>query len=209
MTHRIARFVFPLLCLVCFAFSLPAAAGEVGKVGRIAGAPTVARGGQTLPLGSGMGVEDGDRIVTNEQARLEIQCKDGTILVIGPGTDLTLGTFAALSGKRGQVGALELLHGIVRIALAAGARWDRFAVTTRTAIASVRSTVWIVDATAETTGVFVIDGRVRVASRSGKGQVDVAAGLGTDVAAGAAPTAPKPWAHGRVESITARTKFAD
>lgn len=209
MTHRIIRWSLGLLCLICIGAAGSASAAEIGKVGRLLGAPTVERGGQTLPLGSGLTIQEGDRIVTGDQARLEIQCKDGTILIVGPQSDVTIGTFAALTGKRGQIGALDLAQGIVRIALAAGARWDRFAVTTRTAIASVRSTVWIVDAAAETTGVFVIEGRVRVASRSGKGQVDVSAGQGTDVAAGAAPTAPKPWANARVEAVTARTQFTD
>jgi hypothetical protein len=80
-------------------------------------------------------------------------------------------------------------------------------VTTRTAVASVRSTQWIVDAGADSTGVFAIEGRVTVVDRQMRGGVILDPGYGTDVRAGEPPSQPKRWGQKRVDDVTARTSL--
>jgi len=80
-------------------------------------------------------------------------------------------------------------------------------VTTGTAIASVRSTDWVIEAKPDDTAVFVVDGRVQVVNRGQTGGVLLYPGFGTDVRPDSPPTTPKRWGQARVDSALARTRL--
>ena len=181
----------------------------VGTVTRVAGTPMVSTGGTSTGSRAtvGMTVREGDRIATGAGGRLEIIGPDGTTITIGEQTTLVVSRFLAPTGGRRGNGLLDMLEGIVRILLPSS--WDRFDVNTGTAVASVRSTEWLVDATADTTGVFVFDGRVQVRGqlRTRGMMVDgvaVSPGFGTDVAANSIPSQPRRWAQPRIDAALAR-----
>lgn len=174
----------------------------VGTVSRLAGTPLVLAAGTSVPAIVGMTVREDDRVITGRGGRLEILATDGTTIAIGEQTAVVLTRFLAPSGGRRGRGLLDLLEGILRIRLPGS--WDRFDVTTGTAVASVRSTDWFVDAAADTTGVFVFDGRVEVTGQPRTRGVLLNPGFGTDVRASTAPIPPRRWAQPRLDAALAR-----
>jgi hypothetical protein len=135
-----------------------------------------------------------------------MRCPDGSTLVVGERSTVRLTIF--VTGDRPHNAVVELLEGIVRALLPGGHTWERFDIVTRTAVASVRSTDWIVDAKADTTGVFVEDGNVLVSSRANQAQIYLPAGFGVDVGTQPAPLQARAWAPARVEDARARTRLS-
>ncbi|MCP3056088.1 FecR domain-containing protein [Aurantimonas marianensis] len=78
-----------------------------------------------------------------------------------------------------------------------------FQILTPHAIASVRGTVYAVDADAGATAVFVAEGRVHVARRGGSDAVTLGPGDGVDVKPGE-PLIVKRWPQERVSRLFAR-----
>jgi hypothetical protein len=201
--------VLALLLLFATGSGQPAAAQQAAacQVTHLVGSAILLRAGASLPLAPGTPLHEDDQVVTDRNARLGIACLDGSTLVIGESSNVSLSTFAALARESGGSVVLDLLEGILRLALSPESRRERFEVKTPTAIAAVRSTEWITEAATDNTAVFVIDGRVAVRSRAGEGQVLLQPGFGTDVPRGAAPTEPKRWGQPRVDSALSRTSL--
>lgn len=194
--------------LVLSLWSGCATAGEmrpIGEVRALVGTATVTRDAGSLALAAGSQVQAGDRVATGASSRIEIGFSDGSTLVIGESSRVFLLRFEP--DPAGGNALLELLEGILRIDLLADGVWRSFEVRTYTAVASARSTHWVVEAKTGSTGVFVVDGTVQVADRVGRGAVLLEAGLGTDVAFGALPTPPKRWGAARAASALARTSM--
>ncbi len=177
----------------------------VGTLTRLVGSAAVIRAAAEMAAARGMTLQEGDRIVTNVAAKLEITGADGTALTIGEQTTVVLTRLVVPTAARRGSGLLDLIQGILRIRLPGS--WSRFEVTTRTAVASVRSTDWIVDAAADNTAVFVVEGRVQVTNQAMTAAVLLDPGFGTDVKADAPPTTPKRWGKPRVDAALARTQI--
>lgn len=199
-----------LIAVLVVVATMPAARAQdsapVGELGRALGEVSVVRGAQRHPAQSGTVLYQGDAVATGPGSRAEIRCSDGSTITLGADTTLSLAEFVPSDAGTGR-GFLDLVQGILRIALSSGRPWQSFQVRSATAVASVRSTEWIVDATRVTTGVFVIDGSVAVTSRAGAGEVLLTVGQGTDVPAAGLPTAAKTWGQKRVDDVLARTQL--
>ena len=197
------------LALPLLLATMPATAGEppvVGRISRLVGAPSVlAVGAAAKPATPGMTLHEGDRVVTGPGARLEIVGADGTSLTIGERTTVVLTHFLLPTEARRGRGLLELLEGIMRIELPRS--WDRFEVKTPTAVASARSTPWLIEATAGDTAVFVSEGSVQVVNRTGAGAVLLYPRFGTDVGRDGLPMTPMRWGQARVDAALARTRI--
>lgn len=178
----------------------------VGHVSRFTGEVSVLRGADRLAPSTGTLLYEGDAIATGPHGRAEIAIGDGSTVTVGAGTTVSVVSFAAAEAGPGRA-FLDLIEGILRIALSGERPWHSFDVRSATAVASVRSTHWIVDATRVKTGVLVVEGDVAVSSRAGAGEVTLSAGQGTDVLLGRAPTAPKAWGQARVDDVLARTRM--
>lgn len=202
--NRRALLAAPLAALA--ARTADAQSAEVGTVSRLAGAPTVVTGTGSAPATVGMAIREGDRIATGAGGRLEITGADGTVITVGEQTTVVITRFLAPRGRRRGNGLLDMIEGILRIRLPGS--WDRFDVTTGTAVASVRSTEWLVDATAANTGVFVFDGRVQVTGQPRTPSVMLNPGFGTDVAVNVAPIPPRAWGQPRIDAALARLAIA-
>jgi hypothetical protein len=190
--------------LVVAAGRAAAQSAVVGTVSRLAGAPTVVAEGASAPAPAtvGMAIREGDRVITGPGGRLEVTGADGTTITVGEQTTVVVTRFLAPRGRRRGNGLIDMIEGILRIRLPGS--WDRFDVTTGTAVASVRSTEWLVDATAASTGVFVFDGRVQVTGQPRTASVTLDPTFGTDVAATMPPTAPRVWGQPRIDAALAR-----
>jgi hypothetical protein len=188
----------------------PLAAQEaVGEVLRVQGHVSNTRGGAgEVLLGPGDSVAVGDTVVTAEGAKVDLRFSDGSLLTVGPSSRVEVSRYAPEATSGQGEALLSLLSGIIKLIVNDGGRWDRFAVETETAVASVRGTEWLVDAGTGTTAVFVLRGSVEVAGRSAQGgSVTLGPGEGTDVAAGAAPTPPKLWGAKRRFNALARVSW--
>jgi ferric-dicitrate binding protein FerR (iron transport regulator) len=195
MRHCLRALVFMLVTLV----ALPALAAEAGHVLRIVGEVEIERASGTTALGVGQPVATGDRIKTREDARVEIELEGGVRLILGPDSRLVVPEQASRA-----ISVVDLLKGIVRATLP-DEGVGGFMIRGRTAVASVRSTEWIVETDETSTAVFSISGEVQVIGTGGS--VILMPGEGTDVEAGSAPTEPKEWGVERRSDVVFRTQF--
>jgi len=187
--------VFILVTMV----ALPALAAEAGHVLRIVGNVEIERASGTTSLGVGQAIATGDRIKTGEDARVEIELEGGVRLVLGPDSRLVVPEQASRA-----ISVVDLLMGIVRATLPESGVGG-FMIRGRTAVASVRSTEWIVETDDTSTAVFSINGEVQVIGTGGS--VILMPGQGTDVEAGSAPTEPKEWGAERRSDVVFRTQL--
>jgi hypothetical protein len=158
--------------------------------------------GSTVLAARDMILNVGDKVVTGLGGRLEILATDGTAIVVGEQTTVVLTRYISPRQTHPGRGLLDLIEGILRIHLPNS--WNRFEVITGTAVASVRSTDWLIETTADNTAVFVFEGRVEVVNQADTGAVLLDPGFGTDVRAGARPTTPKHWGQSRLDADLAR-----
>jgi hypothetical protein len=172
---------------------------------RAVGDATVQRGSAREPVRPSMPLRQGDQLVTGAGGRIEMRCPDGSSLIVGERSTVRLSIF--ITDNRPHNAAIELLEGIVRTLLPGGHSWERFDIVTRTAVASVRSTVWFVDAKPDTTGVFVEDGNVLVSSRANQAQIYLPSGFGADVGTQPAPLESRLWGAPRIADVRARTNL--
>jgi hypothetical protein len=172
---------------------------------RVVGDAALQRGATRQPVRPSMPLRQGDQLITGAGGRIEMSCPDGSSLVVGNRSTVRLSIF--VTDNRPHGAAIEVLEGIVRTLLPRGHTWERFDIVTRTAVASVRSTTWIVDTKPDTTGVFVEDGNVLVSSRANQAQVHLAAGYGVDVGTRPAPLETRAWGAARVVDVKARTNL--
>ena len=196
---RLGNILVSLLLAVWLA-PVAALADPVGRVVEQAGDAFFVREGESALLRPGEDLAAQDRVVTAADGKVVIRFDDGSLCTIGPDSELLLADLAAPHG-----GWLDLVHGIVRLILAPGSRAAETGVRTRAAVASVRSTEFIVDAKLDHAAVFVAAGTVRVIGRLTGAAVTLQAGEGTDVGLREPPTPPKRWGDKRVQDVTART----
>lgn len=176
----------------------------VAQVVASTGAVAVVRGTSVVSLSAGAAIYPDDIVRTGPDSRVQIVGNDGLQIVIGAGTELAVRSFLGPEpGGRLEV-VLGLLRGIARLIGPPSATPRSVEIDTRTALASVRSTEWLIESTDAGTGVLAIIGEVTVLALAG-GEVVLRPGQGTDVAPGAAPKLPATWGQARRRSAIART----
>jgi hypothetical protein len=196
-----------LLALIGLYAAPPAIAGpaRVGEIIGQSGQATVERVNGTVGLAIGAAVYESDRIVTGPDGRIKVRFKDGTIVAVSNDSELVVADYVT-DKDRDRVGAvLSLLLGILRATVAGGGAQGGFEIETRIAVASVRSTDFMVEAKGGHAAVVVLDGTVEVAGAGTGSTVILEPGEGTDVEAGAPPGTPKRWGQARVDAFLART----
>jgi hypothetical protein len=186
--------------LLLLADTAPALSDPVGRVVEQTGKVFVVHEGQVTALKPGLAVADQDRVITTADGKVLIQFDDSSLCAIGPGTEVLLADLAAPRG-----GLIELVRGIVRLVLSPGARSAETGVRSRAAVASVRSTEFVVDATLDRAAVFVAKGSVQVTGRLTGASVLLGPGDGTDVELRKPPTPIHPWGEKRIREVMSRT----
>lgn len=197
------RTIAPLIAalLLCLA-GLPASAQSAEPIGTVAGltgSAVALRADGPVALRLGAPIRRRDEVRTLADAKLQIEFHDGSELVLGADSKVAIARYAPSDGR----GLLKLLQGIVRAVLPESGSWRRFDVETRNAVASVRSTQWIVALSPEGTAVFAVAGAVAV--RGGGAEVLLNEGQGTDVPTAGKPDAPGRWGRSRVDRVLQRT----
>lgn len=145
-----------------------------------------------------------DVLRTGDAARVEIRCTDGLVVTVGIGTEVTLD--ALLAPVPGGL-LMEIYRGIIGL-VAPGRAPVGISVGGPLAIASVRSTEWLVSVGEDaTTATFVREGRVAVAPRNTTGSTAVLGpGEGRDIRPGGAGDVVQ-WGAARVAATGAALGF--
>jgi hypothetical protein len=208
---RFRALVFAALAAAAaLAAPAPAPAQEVvARVATVQGAAYVAREAARLVAEAGLEVQRRDELTTAGDGRMRLNFRDGTVVAIGPNSRvLVLHYLDTLGGADSRTPLLELFVGILRATVpdVGSLGWT---LETRAAVASSRSTDWIVEAGevegTPNTAVIVLGGVVRVADRQG-GTLNLTGGEGVDVRLGEPiPDEPTRWGAGRVIDFVERT----
>ena len=197
------------LALLCAPPALAQGARAIGTVGELVGRCLVTSHGETQARSLSVGAEvyEGDRIRTSAGARLRLELIDGSVVQLGEQTDLVLDWFLHAPDLGSQNVLLRVSAGIFRVIAELVLPRSAFQVQTATAVASVRGTDWIAEATAGATAIVALDGRVAVRNlRPGiVGEVVLGAGEGTTVEADDPPRAVSVWGEARRTSFIDRT----
>jgi hypothetical protein len=159
-----------------------------------------AAGPELATVGAALAATEAVR--TGSAGKVLLDCQGGLQIAVGPASEVRLDRYLAEGGGRLEA-ALDMAFGIVRLLTGAPRPGRSIEVETRAAVASVRSTEWLVEATPRGTGVLAIEGRVEV---TGAGvTVALDPGFGTDVAPGRPPEPPHLWGDARRSAAIART----
>lgn len=152
-----------------------------------------------------MEVSPETKIATGPDARVRIVCGEANVITIGSATEVNLEELALSSGPQRNV-VLQLMQGIVGI-FAPKRDWDRFEIRTPVAIASVRSTKWLMEHdNIDGAAVFVRAGQVVVDMVGGKRAV-LGPGEGVSVSASAVAGDVKTWGQARIARSMAALGF--
>jgi hypothetical protein len=200
------------LGILILLWSAPAAAqtpSSIGTVDALTGDCTVVRFGESAAsaLTVGAALHEGDRIRTAQGARLRLAFADGSVVQLGERTDLVLDWFLHAPDAGTQNVLLRVSFGIFRVILQLVLPRAAFEVQTATAVASVRGTDWIAEASAEATAIVALEGDVAIRNVEPAlpGEVVLGTGEGTTVTADAPPTAPTVWGDARRNDFIERT----
>lgn len=188
-----------VLGLCALPASLPAIAAErpVGAVESLHGNAFVQVQADRRALALAASVFVGELVGTAADSTLGLHLGTATRVNLGPETSLRIDRFIVAAG-----GVLELNRGAMVLDHDPAADKADMAVRSPFGLIAVRGTRFFAGPSNGVFGVFVFRGAVRVI---GDHQwVDLAAGLGTDIARpGAEPTPPHPWAPARVQRALA------
>jgi len=156
-------------------------------------------------LAVGLAVPVEAKIVTGADTRVRIACDDDTVVTIGTETELNLENLVSTTVSRQPV-AMQLIEGVIGIFLPQRDRAG-FEVRTPVAIASVRSTEWLVEwGQGDAAAVFVRRGEVIVRGLQGERFV-LGDGEGITVTAAGAAGEVKIWGQARIAASTGRLGF--
>lgn len=200
------RRILVILCLFLMPAGATGAEPAIGRIVRLQGDVQVLRHDRPTALAEGASLQVGDILRTGRNGKAELAGTGGLIVTIGEGSEVEVARYLAAAGGGHLDVVVRLFSGIVRLIGEPAAGMRRIDVETRTAVASVRSTDWLVERTEKGTGVFVREGGVEVTGISG-GVTVLAPGEGTDVAFGARPTPAKAWGQARRDRALAATSF--
>jgi hypothetical protein len=209
MYRRIAL-RFGILLLLLWSTPSPAQVpSSIGRVDALVGDCVVIRFGQSgaAALAVGAQVYEGDRIRTEAGGRLKLAFVDGTVLQLGESTDLVLDWFLHAPDANTQNVLLRVSSGIFRVILELVLPRAAFEVQTSTAVATVRGTDWISEATPEATATVALEGQVAIRNIDPAiaGEVVLGPGEGTTVNADAPPGAVTVWGDARRNQFIERT----
>ena len=171
------------------------------EIAEVAGDAALTHDGAPASAAVGADLSASDVLRTGSSGRVDVACSDGTRVTLGPDTEINLGSLVGEQDEAASIG-MSLHRGIARF-LAPVRTWGTFNVFGPVAVASVRSTEWIMETPKLGTNVFVLDGVVAVQGKRGD-NVHLAATYGVDVAPDGTMAEPKKWGAKRVADVLAR-----
>jgi ferric-dicitrate binding protein FerR (iron transport regulator) len=145
------------------------------------------------------------KVTTGFETRVRIVCDDGAIVSIGSGTEVNLENLVGAADSQRSV-AIQLIEGIIGLVVPQR-NWRRFEVRTPVAIASVRSTEWLIEwRRGGSAAIFVRMGEVAVRSARSERFI-LGMGEGITISAAGAAGDVKQWGAARIAESTAMLGF--
>jgi len=187
--------------MMLLAAGTAAAEERTCQIEQTSGQASVSHEGKRSKAEVGMALAAKDQLRTGADGRIEVLCSDQVVVTIGAETEIGLGSLVGEQGQDETI-AMSLHRGIARF-LAPLRTWGQFNVHGPVAVASVRSTEWVMETPKRGTNVLVLDGSVTVRAKAGDGII-LGPGHGVDVAPDGTMGEPKTWAPERVEKILKR-----
>ena len=120
---------------------------DIGSVREAQGNAVIVRGTQSLPATKGTGVHKGDMLQTAENARIVFALADGTRIVVGQNSRLSMDEYAFDAGSQQGSMLISFLKGTMRMISGALARKNPGAATikTPTSTVGIRGTDFIIE----------------------------------------------------------------
>lgn len=181
---------------------MAAATNVIGEVTRVIGSASVVRGELSSPINAGSTVHAGDDLRTSANSRLAVQFDDGTRLMLGADSRITLDRYVydPDSGKGSAV--IDVVAGFFRLISGALSKDNPNGLSVKTPLATlgIRGTDFWGEVSGDHIAVLLLDdGIVEIESNVGRARL-TRPGEGVDVVAGQAPTPPKRWGEPRVDA---------
>lgn len=190
------RYLIGMICAVLAALALtaaPAAAVEkAGDVVSVRGKAVIERKAGKVDAKVAAALQESDSVVTRDKARVKMLFRDDSILTLGANSKLVIKKYLYSPESKRAESIYELADGRLRSVVGSSG----FKVTTPTAFAAARGTVFTVSYNMETgtTEITVVEGSVEVKNINAEvaGSQVVEAGQSTSVTGNNPPTKPVP-----------------
>ncbi len=185
----------------------PAAAqGRVAEVVANEGTVHVLRGERIERIEVGSPVFQADEVFCGIDSRVQLRFADGSVVAIGPASRIRVADFSTGQDGGRLSAVLSMVRGVMRAVVSQQPGAGRFEVETDTAVASVRSTDWFVDAAPGVASVFVHQGTVSVVPKYVRAEILLHDGEGIDLVARSdhRPGEPVRWGAARVQGLIDR-----
>ena len=183
-----------LLCAV--SITAFAAQCNIGRVNEVAGNAKLERKGRLINVGTDVLLCKGDKFITDSSSVIKIKFRDGSLITVGKDSEFTVAEYKIFLNKP-NVALFELTKGAFRAVTGfITHRPHRYEVKTAVATIGVRGTdFWGgYGLTENGLDVVMLSGKgVYVKNNQGETTELDAAGLGTTVLVGSAPSQPIKW----------------
>jgi hypothetical protein len=207
MASRTRLLILCVLALAAAPCAYAASDAVVGSVIAVRGAVFLDSGGSQQALLVKDAIHGGDSVVS-AAGKAQIGLNDGSIISVGENTRMRIADYDTSGGApKARVG---IVSGVLRLLVNKIAPVGKFEVESETAVAAVRGTDWVIEATPDRTSVAIVNGIVAVTGRGAQPSATVvldAPGQGTDVRRGSAPTPAARWGAQRFSETLARATF--
>ncbi|NOE35669.1 FecR domain-containing protein [Ruegeria sp. HKCCD7318] len=143
------------------------AVANIGKVISAKQGAQLVREGKTQPVVSGMDVESGDAITTDQTGLIQIVFVDDTKIAIGPNARMVLDVSLLRGNRKAKSFAVQALGGSFRF-ISGKSRKRAYSITTPSATMAVRGTtfdMWVVSE--QQSAMLVLEGTVRMCGVQG------------------------------------------
>lgn len=206
--HRITSLFFTLALFLSSALW-----AEVGSVTLLVGKAHIERGAEKLSVANGTLIEEQDKVMTEENSRVQLTFKDNTIITLGSKSHLAVNEFF-LSETQAPKASFSVAQGVFKTITGQIGKVapENFKLTTKTATIGIRGTIFEGSIGADKDLIQCIQGSIVVSSLDSSmnfAPVVVKAGEMTTVGFNAAPTPPAPIPAGESGLVLAPSSDED
>lgn len=204
----------PIVSIVCtltlFGTALPHSATAAEsfpgcRIASVEGRAQLKNANGARPAKPGEPIVNADTVITGQSGRVHIKCGERASFTVGTHSQIVFEKLLRAAETESLI--VRISRGIAGFVVTLLGR-DRFEVHTPSAVASVRSTEWTVDATRKGTAVFVRKGAVNVAGSRGTGSgARLQAGEGVDVGRDGTVSTVRSWGQTRIQRMNDRLGF--
>ena len=161
--HRVARLAARLFFLLLMLSAwLPASAAGIGTATLVSGEVDLLRDGGVYSLAAGVDVFEGDIVKTTDEAHAQLEMADGSILAVGPASEVYLADYLLEDDQSVSKAAVNLLRGFLRFVTAKLRKNAHYEFNTHTVTLGIRGTEGVIEADSDSTSLQLEEGEVDV-----------------------------------------------